>query len=146
MKKSNSILKIMLKDHGKIIKLLDDFESSAGEGSQKRTDSYNAFKWELERHFLTEETAIFTSYEPEDDENYKMVPKLLNEHKAIKELVGSLEESLASPGGIDISELKNVLKQHKKFEEESFYPVLDTELDSARKNSIIEKINEKMFY
>ena len=65
--KSTAITEAMIRDHGKIIDLFIRFRKSNDLDKHTMTKSFNEFVWELEKHFFTEEKAIFTAYEPEDE-------------------------------------------------------------------------------
>jgi iron-sulfur cluster repair protein YtfE (RIC family) len=82
--KSTSILELMIADHGKILKLLNDVEKSIGIELVSLMKVFDTFEWELEKHIFTEEKAIFTSYSPKNIvEGYKMVPELVQQHNDI---------------------------------------------------------------
>ena len=63
---TETILKVMLNDHCKIVKLLNDFEKCTDLDKQILKKTFNIFKWELEKHLFTEEKAIFVYFEPDD--------------------------------------------------------------------------------
>ena len=65
--KSTIISEAMVRDHGKLVKLLIDFEKSIVQDKKTMMEAFNEFAWELEKHFFTEEKAIFISYEPKDE-------------------------------------------------------------------------------
>ena len=144
MAKQGKITTIMLKDHGKIIKLLKDLESISGSKKESDIELFNTFKWELERHFVVEEIAIFKYYEPSEEEEYKMVPKLLKDHKTIKDELGFIKEEAESTGKVDISGIQELLKEHKMYEEEEFYPTLERILSSSQKKKIIDQIEQQI--
>jgi hemerythrin-like domain-containing protein len=144
MSKRDKIITMMLKDHGKIINLLNQLEKNEEQDSEIQIEAFNQFKWELKRHFLVEETAIFTYYDPEDDEGYSMVPKLIKDHKEISEMLSSLEKILKDNEDFDTATFRKRLSTHKDYEEETFYPMLERELDSAKKKMIIDKISTQI--
>ena len=77
------IIALMLKDHGKIINILNEMEKEADEKESVSVETFNQFKWELKRHMVVEETAIFMHYDPVDEESLTMVRKLEKEHKKL---------------------------------------------------------------
>ena len=82
--KSASLVTLMVKDHGKIVKLLQDVEQSLGMELVSTMKVFDTFEWELEKHIFVEEKAIFTSYNPKDiAEGYKMVPELIAQYNNI---------------------------------------------------------------
>jgi len=138
------ILILMLKDHGKIIHLLDQLEKEAEKNQAVNADAFNQFKWELKRHMVVEETAIFTSYNPENEDSYAMVPKLEKEHKKLTSMLDEIEDSLRNAGEFDTLEFREFIQKHKEYEEEVFYPTLERELDAEHKNRIIQQINAQI--
>ncbi len=141
--KSTIISEIMVRDHGKIVKLLIDFEKSIGQNEQTMMKAFNAFLWELEKHFFTEEKAIFIAYEPEDEnEGYAMIPELIKEHEEIFDRLKVMKKSVKKKKVFDFQGFKELLKKHKDFEDEKVYPKFDQELDEEEKRIIIHRINE----
>jgi tRNA A22 N-methylase len=141
--KSTIISETMVKDHGKIYKLLIDFEKSIGQNEQTMMKAFNTFFWELEKHFFTEEKAIFTAYEPEDEyEGYAMIPELIKEHKEIFEILKVMKKSFKKKKAFDFQGFKELLIKHKDFEDEKVYPKFDLELDEKDKRIIINRIND----
>jgi len=141
--KSTIISETMLKDHGKINKLLIDFENSIGQNEQTIKKAFNTFFWELEKHFFTEEKAIFTAYEPEDEfEGYAMIPELIKEHKEIFERLKLMKKSFKKKKAFEFQGFKELLMKHKDFEDEEVYPKFDQELDEEYKRIIINRIND----
>lgn len=144
MAKKGKILTTMLKDHGKIMNLLNKFEKSIDGDSDNYKETFNQFKWELKRHIVVEETAIFTYYNPKDEESYSMVPKLLNDHKEISEMLTFMEQELKLNRTIDTLEFRDAIMEHKEYEEEIFYPTLEKELDESQKKRIINQIETQI--
>ena len=62
--KSTIITEVMVRDHIKIVKLLNEFEKRLTQDRKIKLKAFNEFVWELEKHFFTEEKAIFISYNP----------------------------------------------------------------------------------
>lgn len=143
--KSTEITDQMVKDHGKIIKLLNDVEKVI---DQKRDlvstmRVFDKFDWELEKHFFTEEKAIFTSYEPENvTTGYTILPELIKEHNEILNNLRVMRRNIKKQRPFDFHSFKVILMKHKKFEEKEVYPKLDQELDESEKKVIIQRINE----
>jgi len=141
--KSTIISETMVKNHGKIYKLLIDFEKSIGQNEQTMMKAFNTFLWELEKHFFTEEKAIFTAYEPEDEyEGYAMIPELIKEHKEIFDRLKVMKKSFKKKKAFDFQGFKELLMKHKDFEDEKVYPKFDQELDEEDKRIIIYRIND----
>jgi len=144
MSKSISILGLMIKDHCKIEKLINDLEEKTKQDFDSMSKSFNKFEWELEKHIFTEEKAIFTSYNPEDvTEGYKMLPELTKQHNFIINTLNNWREDIRKKRMIsEIYSFKEFIIRHKDFEEEKVYPKLDEALPENEKRHIIAKINE----
>ncbi|MBE3121781.1 MAG: hemerythrin domain-containing protein [Thermoplasmata archaeon] len=141
--KSTAILDLMMKDHGKIVKLLLDVEKSIGMELISTMKVFDTFEWELEKHIFIEEKAIFTSYKPTNIvEGYKMVPELIQQHNDILNRLRVMRKNLMRQRPIDYNDFKELILAHKTFEEASLYPKLDQELDVSQKEEIIKKIRE----
>lgn len=141
--KSTAILDLMMKDHGKIVKLLLDVEKSIGMELISTMKVFDTFEWELEKHIFIEEKAIFTSYKPTNIvEGYKMVPELIQQHNDILNRLRMMRKNLMRQRPIDYNDFKELILAHKTFEEASLYPKLDQELDVSQKEEIIKKIRE----
>jgi hemerythrin-like domain-containing protein len=144
--KSTAILDLMIKDHGKIVKLLLDVEKSIGMELISTMKVFDTFEWELEKHIFIEEKAIFTSYKPTNIvEGYKMVPELIQQHNDILNRLRVMRKNLMWQRPIDYDEFKELIMTHKTFEEASLYPKLDQELDVSQKEEIIKKIREIIY-
>ena len=63
--KSNDILDVMVKDHNRLMKYLEDVKKNIKSDFDVLLKSFNTFEWNLEKHFFVEERAIFTSYNPD---------------------------------------------------------------------------------
>ena len=143
--KSTEITDQMVKDHGKIVKLLYDVEKVIDQEQDlvSTMKVFDKFDWELEKHFFTEEKAIFTSYEPENvTTGYAMLPELIKEHNEILNNLRVMRRNIKKQRPFDFHSFKEILMKHKKFEEKEVYPKLDQELDESEKKAIIQRINE----
>jgi hemerythrin superfamily protein len=141
--KSTEILDLMVKDHRKIVGLLNDVEKNLNSDLKIMVGVIDKFNWELEKHIFTEEKAIFTSYSPTDiTEGYAMVPELIQQHNIIMNKMDVMKKDLMKKRSIDFYEFKELLMEHKNFEEQSLYPKLDQELDESQKKIIINRISE----
>jgi len=108
-------------DHEKIDKFINKV---------KTEEEILKLKFMLERHFLIEEKAIFELYYTEDEEDRKIIPILMKQHKEI----------LAELKTKNLAKIKIMLKKHSTLEDEKFYPLLDKTLTREKKEKMIEKI------
>jgi hemerythrin-like domain-containing protein len=140
MPATKKIPEIMKMHHFHLEGILNRFVKSRNE-VEVFPKVFNKFKWELEKHFFIEEKAIFTLIYSGDKECNEMKDELLREHRTILKDLKSIEESLNSNIDTDLSEFKQSLIEHRDFEDESFYPVLEQELDEERKKEIRDRIS-----
>ena len=138
-----TISQVMLMDHGKIVKLLNDFGKCLDLDKQTLKKAFEIFRWELEKHIFTEEKVIFISYEPEDqEEGYTMIPQLMTDHKKIYDKMKEIQKSIKSDKTCNFQDFKELMIKHKDFEENFLYPKLDQELDETTKEMIVKRIKE----
>lgn len=144
MSKEIGILPLMVKDHCKIEKLLDEFEESTGKDHETILKAFNKFSWELEKHIFVEEKAIFTSYSPKDVvEGYAMLPELTKQHNVLLNKLNNMRRDIyRRTKPTDLYGFKEFLVGHRRFEETNVYPKLDQNLDNESKKIILDKINE----
>lgn len=142
--KENNILPLMVNDHCRLEKLLDDLEKNIDKEQTVMRESFYRFEWELEKHLFTEEKAIFTLYNPENvSEGYKMLPELIKQHNFIVNKLDNWRKNIRNNKKIDgFYEFKKFLINHREFEEKEVYPRLDQTLDDKQKKLIIRRINE----
>ena len=144
MNKTTNILSLMIKDHCKIEKLINDLEKSSKIDFESMTESFNKFEWELEKHIFIEEKAIFTSYKPDNViEGFKILPELTNQHNFILNTINNWRDDVRKKRNItNIYSFKEFLIKHKTYEEKQVYPKLDQALSEREKKHIVAKINE----
>jgi len=140
MNKNNTISKIMKKHHYKLERLLNRIKKSSKE-YEVIPKVFNKLKWELRKHFVTEEKAIFTFIYKEDQEIHEMKDELLKEHRIILKELDKIEAGFNNNEKPNLDEFQNLLIKHRDFEDETFYPKLDEELDEVKKKEIIDRIN-----
>ena len=140
--KHNIISQIMKNEHDSIDRMLDDIEGHHHENDMIKR-MFQRFKWNLEKHFFIEEKVIFSVYSSNiSEETSSDIETLLKEHKDILWLLGKAESMIKRNMMPDLSELKNILKAHAKFEDEAFYPKLDEELSEDQKDIIIQRAKD----
>ena len=82
MGKDETIPGIMKKHHYQLDGILTKLQRHHEDHDESKKN-FNKFKWELKKHFLLEEKAIFIFIYQEDDDIYKMKNDILNEHRII---------------------------------------------------------------
>lgn len=144
MSEQYSIVKVMVRDHGVIQKLLHDFKEKSSKQDADLMPSFHRFEWALEKHLFAEEKAIFTMYTPEDvQEGYKMLPELTKQHNVLLNKLSLIREDIRKKHiPKDLTSFSELLLSHKNYEEEHLYPKLDDALSDVEKKSVIDKIND----
>ena len=126
----------MLQEHKEINQILENLEKN-NQDSKKLLDK---IKFSLEKHFFIEEKIIFKIYSL--NKNNENILDLIKEHKDILWLINKLKENLKKELNLELSDLKELLVSHIKFENEFFYPKLEKELDKETKNLIIDRYKD----
>lgn len=141
--KAQAILNLMIKDHGRLISLLNKVEKNTSGDSESAIKAFDAFEWALQKHVFTEEKAIFTSYQPKNvTTGFKMLPELIKEHNEIINRLRVMRRDVLIGHSCDFTGFKELLLRHKTFEEEELYPKIDQELSEEDKQRIINRIQE----
>jgi hypothetical protein len=138
-----SILDLMVKDHARLFRLLSTVESYFDRDKDRLMETLKVFEWNLEKHFFVEERAIFTSYNPERvEEGYELFIDLAKQHTKILEKMKAMKNQILEKGSADTAEFKELLTNHKNFEEKNIYLRLDKEIEEGEKRFIIERITD----
>lgn len=141
--KSIAISELMVRDHIKIIRLLNDLENNLSEDKSVTIKAIDNFIWKLEKHFFAEEKIIFIHYYPENSSEIgKMISDLMKDHDDIYKRINIMKKSVMDSEDFDFIEFKKRLVKHKNFEDEFLYPKFDQELDESVKEIIVNRINE----
>ncbi len=139
-----NILSLMVKDHCKLVELINILDEKTKEDYKSMKNAFQKFEWELEKHIFTEEKAIFTNYNPDNIlEGYKMLPELTKQHNFIINKLNNWRSDIKNKRVLtDVYSFKEFLEKHRNFEEEKVYPKLDEALSDEDKRLIVIKINE----
>lgn len=140
---ADTIPGLMLKDHAEILVLLRTFDEGRKD-SAKAVPLFDAFQWKLERHMLIEERVIF-GYTSFSRESSRMIHQVLEEHKLMLGMLKSIQKELqAGSFDSDISDFKQVLDEHRLFEDRELYPKLDAELDAKAKQFMVDQLKTRI--
>ena len=142
MGNSNTILEIMLRDHALIEVLLVVFKDNLGKDIKSVEESFDKFRWELEKHIFVEEKVIFKLCDSPESEMCEIVKGLTKDHNTMLEMLNEVQNDLVTKNETDISKFQELLTNHRKIEEKTLYPKLDQILDKEQKKIIIARINE----
>tara|TARA_Y100000310_G_scaffold272746_1_gene287908 strand:+ start:1138 stop:1569 length:432 start_codon:yes stop_codon:yes gene_type:complete len=135
------IEKLMLKEHKKLDQLLDNVEKDL-EDHEKTKNNFDCFKWNMEKHFFTEEKVIFDSFVTMSGQQTSDTFNLLEDHVRIMNIIKIIEKRLNQKIKPRLHYLKQIIQTHRSFEDEDFYPRLDTDLTQEQKKQICSKIME----
>jgi iron-sulfur cluster repair protein YtfE (RIC family) len=139
----NTISELMIKDHLKLIGFLKDLEYQIKHRDKQLEKTFRRFEWNLEKHIFVEERVIFTSYNPKKvDESYDSLIDMSRQHTEILDTLKDIKNDLKETKPVKIIEFRQMLLEHKNYEENYVYPLLDSELGDGEKRLIIERINE----
>lgn len=142
MAKADSILNLMVSHHGLLEILLTVFKDNLGRSAERARETLDSFQWELEKHILCEEKAIFRPCRQEDPETCELIKKLEQDHTVMLEMLGALKDDLVAKAEADVAEFQEFMVKHRELEEKDLYSRLDRELSAATKEEIIARINE----
>ena len=137
MPKKDSIILLMKDDHGKIKLLVKKLEMQYLVSPGQTGKCFSDLMSELEKHFMVEEKAIFDLLDEATPRCYDMMTRLLQEHNHISSLMKDIKRCIRRKDLPPFEDLAYALNRHREFEDRSFYPVLEKELDSARKREMI---------
>jgi hypothetical protein len=136
----NTISGVMTKHHHKLEGLMNIIKIQEKKDSETMKESFNRFKWELQKHFFIEEKAILQLKYFEKEETNLIKNQLKGEHVILEQELDKLEQCLEKNEKIDLSEFKDLLSRHRNFEDDILYPRLDRELDQEKKKLILDRI------
>jgi len=116
------ISKKMKLEHGKMLKLLNDFVSG-------KKNSYEKLKDMQSRHASAEEQAIMIFYNNKKD--FKLLRIILEQHEAMR---GYIDEINTNPAVA--KKFGDLMKEHIMLEDAKFYPMLDKDLTPTEQKEI----------
>jgi len=141
--KAQTLTSFMIKDHALMHKLFKEIEKNIESDEKALKRAIDEFDWKVKKHYFVEEKAIFTAYEPKNTaDGYSMVPKIISQHENILKQLKVFRTSIKKKKTFNFKGFKELLKEHKNYEEEQLYPRLENELNEPEKKLIIKRINE----
>ena len=135
MLKDENIPDLMVANHVRLEKLVDEFEKA---NFEVKKELFENLKWEFEKHFFIEEKAVFTFCKAEGDE--AIVHDLINEHGLLLNFLSAIEDDLGDSKDVDISEFRELHSKHMEIEDQVLYPKLDETLTSSEKELVKERV------
>jgi hemerythrin-like domain-containing protein len=115
----------MLKEHGKMLKLLNDF-------MKNKKDAFEKLKDMQEKHAFAEEKAIFIFYKNKKD--FKLLSTILSQHEQLKEYMTQMQTD-----HVAAEKFKELVREHIKLEDSKFYPMLDKDLTPEQQKRMMEQ-------
>lgn len=141
MVKEGSIAQFMLREHGEIFVLMNDFKKNSNKDNAE--DYYKKLKEKQQTHVLAEEKAIIILND--EGKKYKEVITILQQHDELEKLMRNIAEDLDRKQdnyGGNIKKFMDLMKEHVQLENIKFYPKLDKELTSNQKDTILQKLKD----
>ncbi len=141
MAKEETINAFMLKEHGEIFVLLNDFKKNSNKDNAE--DYFKKLKEKQQTHVLAEERAIIILNE--EGKKYKEIVTILQQHDELENLMKKIEDNLSRKLDHYEENIKKVielLKTHVQLENNKFYPKLDKDLTPSQKEQILQKLKD----
>ena len=132
---------LMMREHRRLEEMLENVSLMVNEHPDKVAEAFNTFKWNMEKHLVIEEKAIF-HIEGLSGTELNDTFKLMQDHGVIMGLMKKIEQSIKNKDFSEIEKLIEILDEHANFEDQGFYPNLDKKLSADRKKEILERVNE----
>jgi len=117
----------MLKEHGKMLKLLNNF-------MKNKKDAFESLKDMQEKHAFAEEKAIFIFYQNKKD--FKLLYTILSQHEQLKEYMTQMQTNKEAAKNFE-----KLIKEHIKLEDSKFYPMLDRDLTPEQQKKMMEQFD-----
>lgn len=133
-----SILRLMVSEHMKILKLLESFNKNIEKNLAKARKEFSKFREKHAKHIVLEEEALFKMYKPEDREFYLLIQRLVSEHNLFSRIENMMQSNLNEK--TDISDFRKKMIGHQNLEEEKLYSRMDAELEESKKKEMIKRI------
>lgn len=147
MVEQSKISSLMYKDHLRLLSLLHKIEQKSFKDLQEKYDFFMNFKWNIEKHFFTEEKTVFTSFKTrKGTEPYRLFYEISKQHTKILNEINKNRELLTKNIDLETLNLRDLLIKHQSFEEKIVYPRLDKELDEDHKMLIVDRMTEIIYF
>jgi hemerythrin-like domain-containing protein len=135
----SEILDVMITDHEQVLELLNKVKQT---GVNKMVDRFDALEWYLKKHMFVEEKAVFESFNMVVTDGYEVVPRLVDEHNRLLNMLRDIRRKIIDGKKIDFGGFETLMFSHKDFEEISVYPRLDQELSAEDKEKLLIRIRD----
>jgi hypothetical protein len=136
-----NISEIMIRDHLRLLTLLHRTGVSQNQ-SDIALDHLKKIIWDVEKHFFTEEKAIFSYLNSKIDNYSKIYKEIIQHHSEILDDLYSAVKSLQHDAAFSDFLIREKMINHQKYEENEVYPLLENEISDESKREIIDKIDD----
>jgi len=96
----------------------------------------------MRKHFFSEENAIFNAAPLKIIGVVDVIDQLKKEHVIMLKDLEDFAKDIQNIGGEKMESFHNFLENHRKIEEMTLYPKLDSALQPMQKKELIERVNE----
>jgi hemerythrin superfamily protein len=137
------ISKLLKGHHSMLEKLLNTFFVNIGKNFELMSESLDELKRGAERHFSAEEKQVFGTFKLNEKGiiDTRTIKRLIKEHDNLLEMLNDVKSELAIKDKVDVSEFRDLLAAHRRFEERYVYPKLDKKLSKEEQKAIIDRIS-----
>jgi len=130
----------MIKEHAKINIILQKYLNE--KNMDKAKDRIRELRWALEKHFFSEEKAIFELVDPKDKKEKAIIATIIKGHEEMRELTTGFVKDILENTLPDLTNFKKVLFDHEKIEVKLLYPRMDKEISGELRREILKKAKE----
>lgn len=138
----DTILNLMINHHALIEAMFASFRDEAKERFPRAGVSLSELRWEIKKHFFTEENAIFDYLPLKSMDVFKTINQLKEQHIAMLIELQNFSDNLARVTEEEVESFYKLLEAHREIEEKNLYPKLDKEIAAEQKKQIIVHINQ----
>jgi hemerythrin superfamily protein len=137
-----SITRAMILHHKFINDILLEFEKIPEKNSNKLSETFSRFKWNLNKHMFVEEENIFPIANKKNPVEIKILNNLFKDHADIRTIIENLESEMSLGRKPNTMIFRELLFAHEGREVQGFYPLLDKRLSEKDKSAILMKIKD----
>lgn len=139
MKRNESIIKLSRDHHASPLFCWKLRQGVKRHAACERMIKYVNYFWDHHFiiHFEEEEKILFAPV------NDHLVQKAIDDHRNVKILIGSLNDSVAENHRDQLSALADTVDEHVRYEERILFPHLETALTEAQLNDIGLKVGDE---
>jgi len=130
---------LLIRQHKRLLSLLDSMENAADGGPARRAVLFLAFKRTIGKHAMAEEDVVYPLLHSETD-RAKAAEQLYKEHAELKMHIFALQQNIQNPQQWrgHVRDLRDEISRHARQEEEVEFPRLRT-LPGAAKSSFLNR-------